>query len=172
MRLDDLMSPDIRPLELRPARPGDAEAVAGIWYQGWGDGHLGNVPDALVEARPRNSFDVRAAQRVMDTVVAVVGGQVAGFIMVAGDEVEQVYVDAPHRGTAVASALLSAAEERVATAGYRQAWLAVVAGNSRARRFYARQGWRDEGLFDHHAPGRDEPVLVPAHRYVKDLTGE
>ncbi|MEV0849735.1 GNAT family N-acetyltransferase [Streptomyces sp. NPDC049954] len=163
------MSAETRPLELRPARPGDAEAVADIWYHGWGDGHRGNVPAALVEARPRDSFDVRAAQRVKDTVVAVVDGRVAGFVMVAGDEVEQVYVGAAHRGTAVAPALLSAAEDLVARAGHRRAWLAVVAGNARARRFYARRGWQDEGLFDHHAPGPDVPVLVPAHRYVKDL---
>ncbi|MEB8336900.1 GNAT family N-acetyltransferase [Streptomyces endophyticus] len=166
------MSPDSRPLQLRPAQPADAEAVADIWYHGWGDGHRGNVPDALVEARPRDSFDERAAQRVKDTVVAVVDGQVAGFVMVAGDEVEQVYVGAAHRGTAVAPALLSAAEDRVATAGHLRAWLAVVAGNARARRFYARHGWQDEGLFDHHAPGQDGPVLVPAHLYVKDLSGE
>lgn len=166
------MKPDPGSLELRPARPDDAGAVADIWFHGWGDGHRGNVPDALVEARPRDSFDVRAAQRVEDTVVAVVNGQVAGFVMVAGDEVEQVYVGAAHRGTAVAPALLSAAEDRVAAGGHRRAWLAVVAGNARARRFYARQGWHDEGLFDHHAPGRDGPVLVPAHRYVKDLSGE
>ncbi|MFE9251478.1 GNAT family N-acetyltransferase [Streptomyces sp. NPDC007088] len=166
------MSSETRPLELRPARPGDVEAVADIWYHGWGDGHRGKVPDALVEARPRDSFGVRAAQRVTDTVVAVVDGRVAGFVMVAGDEVEQVYVGAAHRGTAVAPALLSAAEDLVATAGHRRAWLAVVPGNARARRFYARQGWQDEGLFDHHAPGLDGPVRVPAHRYVKDLSGE
>ncbi|RII20728.1 putative acetyltransferase [Streptomyces sp. YIM 130001] len=166
------MNSDTHAPELRPARPDDVEAVADIWYRGWGDGHRGNVPDALVAARPRDSFDERATQRVEDTVVAVLGGQVAGFVMVDGDEVEQVYVDAAHRGTAVAPALLSAAEDLVATAGHRRAWLAVVPGNSRARRFYSRQGWRDEGVFDHHAPGRDGPVLVPAHRYVKDLPGE
>jgi hypothetical protein len=49
------------------------------------------------------------------------------------------------------------------------AWLAVVPGNARARRFYRRNGWSDEGLFTHHASGPDGPVLVPAHRYVKDV---
>jgi hypothetical protein len=45
----------------------------------------------------------------------------------------------------------------------------MVAGNSRARRFYERQGWTDDGLFDHQAPHPDGPVPVPAHRYTKPV---
>jgi pimeloyl-ACP methyl ester carboxylesterase len=152
---------------LRPAGPDDAAAVATIWYEGWGEGHLGNVPDELVAVRTRESFGQRAAQRVGDTVVATVGGVVAGFVMVVADEVEQVYVAADHRGSGVAAALLAEAERRVAGNGYDRAWLAVVAGNSRARRFYERQGWVDEGLFDHQAPSEGGPISVPAHRYVQ-----
>src|SRR6266545_5883082 len=79
---------------LRPARQDDSEAVAGIWRQGWRDGHLGHVPDELVAVRTPESFASRAAQRVGDTVVAVVDDAIAGFVMVVGDEVEQVYVAA------------------------------------------------------------------------------
>ncbi|HSV38286.1 MAG TPA: GNAT family N-acetyltransferase, partial [Nocardioidaceae bacterium] len=74
---------------LRPARPEDAPAVAAIWHAGWRDGHLGNVPDELARIRTEESFGDRAAQHVEDTVVAEVAGEVAGFVMVAGDEVEQ-----------------------------------------------------------------------------------
>src|SRR2546423_438636 len=83
---------------LRPARTGDAGAVATIWRDGWRDGHLGNVPDALVAIRTPESFRTRAAERVADATVAVAGEEVAGFIMVAGDEVEQVYVAAEQHG--------------------------------------------------------------------------
>src|SRR5688500_20283343 len=79
-------------LTRRPARTDDAPVVADIWRRGWRDGHVGHVPDALVAVRTDESFDTRAAQRVGDTVVATVDGEVAGFIMVVGDEVEQVYV--------------------------------------------------------------------------------
>lgn len=116
---------------LRPARPPDAAAIAEIWHAGWRDGHLGRVPDDLLAVRTRESFDLRAAQRVEDTVVAVVGDAVAGFVMVVGDEVEQVYVSARHRGTGVADALLVEAERLVAASGRQRAWLAVVAGNAR-----------------------------------------
>ena len=105
--------------------------------------------------------------RRIHTVVAVVGDQVAGFVMVAGAEVEQVYVARAHRGGAVASALLTEAERIVARNGHLVAWLAVVAGNARARRFYERQGWVDEGPIDYAAPGNDGPVMVRTLRYTK-----
>ncbi|MGW0249914.1 N-acetyltransferase family protein [Nocardia goodfellowii] len=157
-------------VELRPGRAEDAARVAQIWYDGWQDGHVGNVPDALVAVRPRESFDRRAAQRVPDTTVATVDGTVAGFVMVADDEVEQVYVDENYRGTGLAALLLAAAEHLVRDHGHRRAWLAVVGGNARARRFYERNGWLDEGEFTHDAPGPDGPIPVPAHRYVKHLS--
>ncbi len=56
------------------------------------------------------------------------------------DEVEQLFVAGPHRGTGVAGLLLDEAERQVAAQGYDEAWLAVVAGNTRARRFYETSG--------------------------------
>ena len=153
--------------ELRPATADDAPAIARIWYYGWRDGHLGHVADELVALRTRESFDQRAAARVADTVVATVDGVVAGFIMVVGDEVEQVYVAGEHRGTGLAAALLTEAERLVAANGHDRAWLAVAPGNARARRFYQRRGWIDEGLFDYPAATADGPMPVPCRRYVK-----
>jgi ribosomal protein S18 acetylase RimI-like enzyme len=156
-------------VRLRPATAQDAEAVARIWADGWCDGHLGKVPEALVAARTAESFRSRAAQRIGDTTVAVVGAteQVAGFVMVVDDEVEQVYVSAEHRGTGVAGLLLAEAERLVAAAGHRQAWLAVVPGNTRARLFYQRRGWADEGSFSYAAAVPGGTIAVPCHRYVK-----
>jgi GNAT superfamily N-acetyltransferase len=113
---------------------------------------------------------MRAAQRVEDTVVAEVGGSVGGFTMVVNDEVEQVYVAASHRGSGVADALLADAEARIRAGGHMRAWLAVVAGNTRARRFYERRGWVDEGTIVYAAEGPDGRIDVPAHRYAKHLS--
>ncbi|HWD42384.1 MAG TPA: hypothetical protein VHM23_01435 [Actinomycetota bacterium] len=52
------------------------------------------MPAELTAARQEDSFRTRAARRIGDTTVAVAGGEVAGFTMVVGDEVEQVYVAA------------------------------------------------------------------------------
>ena len=117
---------------VRPATAEDAEAVAAIWRDGWRDGQLGFVPEALAAVRTDESFRTRAADRVQDTTVATVGGEVAGFIMVADDEAEQVYVSSRHRGTGVADALLAEAERQVRANGHEVAWLAVVEGQ-RAR---------------------------------------
>lgn len=155
---------------VRPATAKDAGAVATIWSDGWRDGHLGLVPDALAAVRTDESFRIRAADRVQDTTVAVVGGKVAGFVMVADDEAEQVYVSSSHRGTGVADALLAEAERQVRANGHEVAWLAVVEGNTRARSFYERMGWRDDGAFDYSAAVEDgTSVSVPCRRYVKPV---
>jgi ribosomal protein S18 acetylase RimI-like enzyme len=152
---------------VRPAVAEDAEAVAAIWYAGWRDGHLGHVPDELVAVRTKESFWTRAAERITDTTVAVAGDEIAGFVMVVGDEVEQVYVASTHRGSGIAGTLLAEAERQVKAAGYDEAWLAVATGNARARRFYERSGWIDGGAFDYPAAVGDSSIPVPCHRYVK-----
>ena len=154
---------------LRPARPADAEAVAEIWRLGWRDGHLGHVPRALVEARTDESFRARASERVNEMTVAVVDGEIAGFVLVVDDEVEQVYVAASHRGKGVADLLLGEAERKVRANGHSEAWLAVVAGNGRARAFYEKSGWRDDGAFDYAAASEIGPIVVPCHRYTKPV---
>lgn len=50
--------------------------------------------------------------------MAEVAGEVAGFVMVVGGEVEQVYVSADHRGAGVADRLLADAEVQVLAAGH------------------------------------------------------
>lgn len=152
---------------LRPARHDDSNAIATIWYRGWRDAHLGHVPDELRAVRTWEAFGTRAVERLEDTMVAAVDNEVAGFVMVVKDELEQVYVAEHHRGTGVASVLLAEAERRVAADGHETAWLAVVPGNGRARRFYERNKWSDEGPFDYSAVGPDGPITVPCHRYVK-----
>jgi GNAT superfamily N-acetyltransferase len=154
---------------LRPAVADDADAVAAIWYAGWRDGHLGHVPEELVAVRTEESFWTRAAQRVADTTVAVVGDEIAGFVMVVGDEVEQVYVSRDHRGSGGAGTLLSEAERQVKAGGHSEAWLAVATGNERARRFYERNSWTDGGAFDYPANVGSGTLPVPCHRYVKQV---
>lgn len=157
------------PIELRPATPADADAIAELWYAGWRDGHVDNVPAELAAVRTRESFQPRAANRIPHTTVAVDAGEVIGFTVVIGDEVEQVYVSASHRGSGTAATLLSDAEQQVA-AGHGSAWLAVAPGNTRARRFYERQGWADEGGFEYQAEVDGGTIAVPCRRYVKRVS--
>jgi ribosomal protein S18 acetylase RimI-like enzyme len=154
---------------LRAARAEDAGDIAEIWHRGWQDGHLGFVPQELVEVRTEASFRTRASERIADATVATVDGAVVGFVMVVDDEVEQVYVSAAHRGTGVAKVLIGEAESQIKANGHKKAWLAVVAGNGRARALYERAGWVDEGSFDYAAASEDGPIAVPCRRYTKLL---
>ena len=96
-------------------------------------------------------------------------GVVAGFIMVAGDEAEQVYVDRAFRGSGVAALLLTEAERQIAAAGHDVAFLVVVRGNDRAQAFYARQGWTDEGDVDYPVRALGEDFISPCRKFTKSV---
>lgn len=157
---------------LRPATAADVDAIAELFHRGWHDVHPGRVPDGLTERRTEAAFLDRVSDRVAETdetTVAEVEGEVAGFIMVSGDEAEQVYVDRKFRGSGVAALLLTEAERQIAAGGHEVAWLAVVRGNDRAQAFYARQGWVDEGDLDYEVGALGETFISPCRRFTKHV---
>lgn len=154
---------------LRPAVEQDAPGITALWETGWHDAHDGRVPDTLSAHRTSAYFAERAGQAVPSTTVAVDGPRVLGFVVRDGDEVGHVYVDAAARGTGLATALLQRVAADAAAQGETSLWLAVVPDNTRARRFYARLGWVDEGPFTHVVPVPGGAVDVPCHRYVLTL---
>jgi len=147
-------------------------AVADIWHRAWHVGHAGHVPDDLTAVRTLDAFHARAPARVADTMVAEVDGHVVGFTMVVGDEVEQVFVDPESHGTGVAARLLAAAEQQVAAAGHDMAWLAVVVGNTRARAFYEKHGWRDAGDLPYEVTAGGTTYVSPCRRYEKAVRAD
>jgi ribosomal protein S18 acetylase RimI-like enzyme len=153
---------------LRAATPRDVEAIAEIWHSGWRDGHLGHVPEAIHRHRRPVDFRRRVPPRIPQTTVAAIGPRVAGFVMLRGDELEQIYVEAGARGGGTASALLAHAERAIGER-FALAWLAVAAGNARARRFYERNGWRDAGAIAYAAEIDGGTMAVPCRRYEKPL---
>ena len=153
---------------IRPAGDPDMAAVADLWHEGWHSGHAGHVPEGLTALRTLEAFHERTPARVADTTVATGdSGELLGFVMVVGDEVEQVFVGPAGRGTGLAAVLLAEAERQVAAGGHAQAWLAVVAGNARARRFYEKSGWVDEGDLPYEVTAGGQTWTSPCRRYVK-----
>ncbi|RYB95621.1 GNAT family N-acetyltransferase [Nocardioides oleivorans] len=153
---------------IRPAGGADMAAVADLWHEGWHDGHAGRVPEGLTAARTLEAFHERTPLRVADTTVAVAeDGELLGFVMVAGDEVEQVFVGRGARGSGLAAVLLDEAERQVAAAGHEVAWLAVVEGNARARAFYEKRGWRDGGALPYEVTAAGQVFVSPCRRYEK-----
>lgn len=154
---------------LRAATLDDTDAIAEVWHCAWADGHAGNVPDELYRYRnDARGFRDRVPQRIPWTTVALAGtASVVGFVTVHDDELEQIFVLRAARGGGVARELLRAGEDAIAAAGHDTAWLAVAAGNARARRFYEREGWRDAGPFDYSAEIPSGTMTVPCRRYEK-----
>jgi ribosomal protein S18 acetylase RimI-like enzyme len=154
---------------LRSATDDDVDAIAAVWHRSWGDGHFGNVPAALLPHRGLADLRLRVPLRLTTTTVACRDGVVVGFVVTHDDAVEQLYVDAAARGSGVAGRLLTHGET-VIGARHDTAWLAVVPGNTRARRFYERHGWSDAGPYDNPAFTRDGSTIpVPTRRYEKRL---
>ena len=157
-------------VRLRPATEVDADALAGVWHAAWHDAHDEHVPANLVADRPLGYF-VRSVPRVVArTTVAEDATGIIGFVTVTDDELDLLFVAARARGTGVAAALLGRGETHIA-ARFEQAWLEVVAGNARARRFYARMGWVEEGAREWVTQTSAGPATVVYCRYEKRLLG-
>ncbi|MBN9758761.1 acetyltransferase, GNAT family [Pseudonocardia sp. Ae406_Ps2] len=158
------------PTTLRPANAADREAIAELWHDGWRDGHVGHVPDALLGHRTPATFRHRTPAQISSTTVVVDHDDVIGFVTVKKAEIEQLYVGRAARGTGAAAQLLRHGEGLISADGHPRCWLAVAPGNRRARRFYEREGWRDVGAIDYEARTAGEAtIVVPCRRYEKNL---
>jgi GNAT superfamily N-acetyltransferase len=78
----------------------------------------------------------RAQLREHDAVVAVAGGQVAGFAIFGDGWLEHLYVDPSRQNAGIGAMLLSAVKSRSAAL---QLW--TFQANTGARRFYERHGF-------------------------------
>jgi len=96
-------------------------------------------------------------------------GAAAGFAMLKGDELYQLYVSAESRGRGVAVALIDDAEARLAERGVAVAWLACAIGNCRAARFYEKRGWRCAGTIVNQLETTNGTFPLEVWRYEKEL---
>jgi GNAT superfamily N-acetyltransferase len=130
---------------VRPAHATEIERLARIWYDGWQDAHAAIVPAALARLRTLESFRDRLRARLDRVRVVGPVGEPVGFCMLKEDELYQLFVSAPARGSGVAAALIADAEARLGDQGVTTTWLACAIGNLRAARFYEKSGWRRAG---------------------------
>ena len=146
---------------IRAPSPAEVAAAADVLteagVEAWGD-FLGEDRIRVATAGARHPVDL----------VAVDDGGVLGFV--AWDErtgeILRLYTHPRAWGRGAGRALLDAALDALRTAGVRRAWLNTEGRNARARRFYERHGWREEGpprVRDWHGAQLVEP------RYVRDL---
>jgi GNAT superfamily N-acetyltransferase len=143
---------------LRRAEPADALAVAEVHVRSWQAAYRGLLPDDYLDGlRPeeraeRYTFGDRAPDRPA-TIVAVDRRVICGFATTGpshddatrSGELYALYVDPDHWGTGVGRALVAAARGHLVRQAFDAARLWVLAGNTRAERFYLADGWRPDG---------------------------
>ena len=147
-------------MNLRPAVPDDAMAIARVHVRAWQVAYRGLMPDdylqSLLPADRARRYDFASRDPARPkTVVAVEADAILGFATIAPardvdaagqGELCALYVEPDLWGRGVGRALASAACSDLYGLGFRQAMLWVVAGNARAERFYRADGWTCDGL--------------------------
>lgn len=129
-------------ITVRAMAAGDHAAVARVWHEAWHDGHGSLLPESLLRIRGPEVFAKAVPALAHPAHVAEKDSAILGFVGFDGAMIEKLFVSRAGRGTGAASALMAAAEAAMRAAGHQTAVLDYVAGNDRAARFYAREGWR------------------------------
>jgi putative acetyltransferase len=158
-------------LEIRPAETADHEEILQLWYRGWHEAHADLVPSEVLAFRAENHFAIWL-EEARDTFYVAIDTKLLGFVSVRDAEVVKLYVGKSARGTGVAHALLSFAEQLLFEKGVQEAELFCKAGNSRAEAFYKREGWNLSLSFKDALwvpEGISNRFLVPTHRFQKAL---
>jgi len=138
-------------LVVRDAQAGDAEAFVRAYELSWDAMAAPLVGKALANLVPLDDriegFRAALEQRSDDAriLVAVRDGHVVGVATCVRDgatsELRSLYVVPDAWGKGVAQRLMGSAIDAMRERGATEATLWVVEDNSRARRFYEREGW-------------------------------
>jgi hypothetical protein len=133
-----------------------------MWAAATVDGSVAILAGVSLAAAGTGAVFVVASATALGQVSVSEGGLASGIVSTFHE------FGAALGAAVVSSLVLRHAEAVIGQGGRRIAWLAVVAGNARARRFYAKLGWRDRGPFTYQAQTATGTVPVPAHRYERE----
>ncbi len=162
-------------MEIRPAIVEDHALIVTLWHEGWHDAHGDLVPEKALPYRTIDHFNIWLSESVEDTYVAFDGEGLVGFYALVDAELSHLYVRRQTRGSGVAGKLLAHAERQLLSRRVKVAELYCTAGNTRAQRFYERQGWVLSKTFSDRLwfpKNCAEKIEVLTHHYTKDLIGD
>ena len=175
---------DDQPLRIRPMTLADCDRVSEIRVLGWQFAYRGLMPqpyldalDAKADAERRRARFTQGDGSVLNLVAtrgaelvgwAAIGPYCDGELRTGEAELYAIYLDPRYVNTGVGRALMQESLRQCAARGHDRVHLWVVRGNTRARRFYERAGFRADGTEE---PYEVEGVAVPEVRYVKELRG-
>jgi len=124
---------------LRPATPGDVEALARVAHASFHQGFADIMTAESLAQRPLDFFATRFAEQWPHVTVALVDGELLGFSMVRNFHIDMFFVDPAAQGKRIGAAMLRHAE----AAGART--LECFRDNHAARGFYEKAGWHLTG---------------------------
>lgn len=166
---------------VRPAREGDAPAIAEVHVRSWQVAYRGQLPDELLDGLTGHARTHRWERTISegspDLLVLVDDEDVpVGFAATAASrdqdatpatgELFALYLDPARWGQGEGGALLDAAVARLRDDGFSDATLWVLATNTRTIGFYQAQGWRPDG---HDRDLQVGGTMVREHRYRRRL---
>ena len=134
--------------EIRDARPEEARLLSAV-QEAASLAALGHIFPPESYPYPRAAVQAHWAMSVVDrakrTLIALNGDQPVGAACVYADWLEGLYVVPERWGTGLGGELHDRALEIVRELGSELCHLWVLEDNARARRFYERRGWRENG---------------------------
>lgn len=169
---------------VREAVETDAAPLVRVRTDSWRAAYAGLIPPAYLDELDATAAPARLAEYLRDPspgrhyLVAERDGRLVGFVIAGAErpsveavrgeragigEVHALYVHPDAWFTGTGAALLDAATRRLAKDGYHGLTLWVLEGNTQARRFYERHGWRPDGARDKLRFGG---ALLPEVRYA------
>ena len=172
---------------VRPPRLEDADDLGSVHVRAWQVGYRGHMPDEFLDGLSiedrRTMWRGRLTAPAPETEVVVIedpdDGHVCGFAIVGrphnpspgrpGEgELYAINLEPEAWGRGLGAPLIAGAVDALRRRGARWAYLWVLEANARARRFYEREGWADDGgVKEDDFGGR----LLREVRYGRDLSG-
>jgi GNAT superfamily N-acetyltransferase len=174
----------MRQLTIREAGETDAPQLVRVRIDSWRAAYAGVLPPAYLDELDATAAPARLAEylRALPSgrhyLVAENDDRLTGFVVAGAErpsvesargerdgfgEVHALYVHPDAWFTGTGAALLHAASQKLAEAGFHTLSLWVLERNEQARRFYERHGWRPDGARDELQFGG---ALVPEMRYI------
>jgi putative acetyltransferase len=139
---------DERKMRIREARPEEAQLLATVQERA-SVAALGHIFPPELYPYPQEAINARWGEAVADparrALIAVKADEPVGAACVRAEWLDGLYVVPEQWGTGLAGSLHDRALELVRELGATRCHLWVLEENLRARRFYERRGWRENG---------------------------
>lgn len=133
-------------LEIRPARPGDADVVADYHARCFTTTYVAQLRNGEIEqpgqdGMRRQFTDWFRPGSGVDTHVVVVNDVPIAHVTISGRRVVHLFVEPAHQRQGLGRRLLAMAESSLAEAGHTELELHTRVDNHEAIAFYERAGW-------------------------------